>query len=177
QRHTACQIDFAYRSEHLMAVVGRQLAKAFYGRAPEFSYWNGCSTGGRQGLMMAQRFPEDYNGIVAGAPAIHWDRFQAALIWAQVAMLRENGGPVPVAKLNRATEEAVAACDTKDGVTDRVIDDPRECAFDARILICPADQIPACLTREEASAINRIWQGPVIDGKRLWFPTERGAAL
>jgi len=178
QPNTALQIDFAYRSEHLMAVVGRQLAQAFYGRAPEFSYWNGCSTGGRQGLMMAQRFPEDYNGIVAGAPAIHWDRFQAALIWAQVAMLRENGGPVPVPKLNRATESAVAACDAKDGVTDRVIEDPRQCTFDARTLICGADASgDTCLTEKEAAAINRIWEGPVIAGKRLWFRTERGAAL
>ena len=87
-------VDFAYRSEHLMSVVGKQVAQAFYGKAPDLSYWNGCSTGGRQGLMMAQRFPEDYNGILAGAPAIHWDRFQAAQIWPQVAMLHENGGQI-----------------------------------------------------------------------------------
>src|SRR5262249_31633632 len=101
--NTALQIDFAYRSEHLMAVIGKQLTRAFYGRAPEFSYWNGCSTGGRQGLMMAQRYPDDYNGIVAGAPAIHWDRFQAAQIWPQVVMRLETGGPIPTAKLNLAT--------------------------------------------------------------------------
>ena len=76
--NTPLQIDFAYRSEHLMSVIGRQLTQAFYGKPPAYSSWNGCSTGGRQGLMMAQRFPEDYNGILAGAPAIHWDRFQAA---------------------------------------------------------------------------------------------------
>jgi len=68
--NTALQIDFAYRSEHLMSVIGRQLTDAFYGKPPAYAYWNGCSTGGRQGLMMAQRFPEDYNGILAGAPAI-----------------------------------------------------------------------------------------------------------
>src|SRR5262249_32221904 len=98
--NTPLQIDFAYRSEHSMAVVGKQLARAFYGRAPTVAYWNGCSTGGRQGLMMAQRYPDDYDGIVAGAPAIHWDRFQAAQIWPQVVMRRETGGPHPAGKPN-----------------------------------------------------------------------------
>ena len=74
------QSDFAFRSEHLMAVIGKQLTQAFYGELPHFSYWNGCSTGGRQGLRMAQQFPGDYDGILAGAPAFHWDRFQAAQI-------------------------------------------------------------------------------------------------
>ena len=67
---TELQIDFAYRSEHMMAVIGKQLVQAFYGQPPAYSYWNGCSTGGRQGLKAAQMFPEDYNGIIAGAPAM-----------------------------------------------------------------------------------------------------------
>ena len=79
--NTPLQVDFAYRSEHLLAVVGKQLIQAYYGQAPKYSYWNGCSTGGRQGLMMAQRYPEDYDGVLAGAPAIHWDKFQAYQIW------------------------------------------------------------------------------------------------
>ena len=79
--NTPLQQDFAYRSEHLMAVIGKQLVLKFYGRAPEYSYWNGCSTGGRQGLRMVQDFPDDYDGVLAGAPAIHWDRFQAAMLW------------------------------------------------------------------------------------------------
>ena len=74
--NTQLQDDFAYRSEHMMAVVAKQLIQALYGRPPVYSFWNGCSTGGRQALMMAQRFPKDYNGILAGAPAIHWDKFQ-----------------------------------------------------------------------------------------------------
>jgi pimeloyl-ACP methyl ester carboxylesterase len=179
QPNTPLQIDFAYRSEHLMSVIGRQLTQAFYGQPPSYSYWNGCSTGGRQGLMMAQRYPEDYNGIVAGAPAIHWDRFQAAQIWPQMVMLRENGGPISTLKLTMATSAAVAACDAADGVKDNVIDDPRTCRFDARALVCQASggSAETCLTQSEATAINKIWEGPVVEGKRLWWGPRPGAEL
>eukprot|EP01041_Mallomonas_annulata_P017418 gene17418-35887_t len=88
------QEDFAQRSMHLMAVVGKQLTKAFYAQDPVRSYWYGCSTGGRQGLMMAQRYPEDFDAILAGAPAIHWVRVQAYHTWPQVAMREAAGGPV-----------------------------------------------------------------------------------
>ena len=177
--NTPLQIDFAYRSEHLMSVIGRQLTQAFYGKPPSYAYWNGCSTGGRQGLMMAQRYPEDYNGIVAGAPAIHWDRFQAAQIWPQIVMLRENGGAISPAKLNMATGAAVAACDAADGVVDMVLDDPRTCRFDARTLVCRASagNPETCLTESEANAVNKIWEGPVVGGKRLWWGPRPGAAL
>jgi hypothetical protein len=121
------QIDFAYRSEHLMAVIGKQLVEAFYGRSPQYSYWNGCSTGGRQGLRMAQDYPDDYDGILAGAPAIHWDRFQAGHIWYQMVQLRDNGGPIGggtrdvlVAKQKLATSRALTMCDADDGVADGV---------------------------------------------------------
>src|SRR6266850_4295664 len=161
--NTALQIDFAYRSEHLMSVIGRQLTDAFYGKPPAYAYWNGCSTGGRQGLMMAQRFPEDYNGILAGAPAIHWDRFQAAQIWPQVVMLRDNAGVISSEQLALATNAAVNACDAADGVADRVIDDPRACRFNARALRCQnGGQGGSCLTESEASAINKTWEGPVV---------------
>lgn len=166
--------DFAWRSEHLMAVVGKQLTQAFYGKPPQLSYWNGCSTGGRQGLMMAQRFPEDYNGILAGAPAIHWDRFQAAQIWPQVAMLRDAGGAIPAARLTLATNAAVEACDLLDGVKDGVLEEPRACTFDARKLVCPdGAATDSCLTPGEAAAINRIWEGP----KGHWYGLTRGTPL
>ncbi|HKX31141.1 MAG TPA: tannase/feruloyl esterase family alpha/beta hydrolase [Blastocatellia bacterium] len=161
--NTQLQIDFAYRSEHLMAVIGKQLTRAFYGRQPEYSYWNGCSTGGRQGLMMAQRYPDDYDGILAGAPAIHWDRFQAAQIWPQMVMFRDHGGAIPAAKQDLATNAAIAACDPLDGVKDGVIADPRRCRFDAKRLLCPSGvNDNTCLTLTEAVAINKIWQGPVL---------------
>jgi hypothetical protein len=206
------QVDFAWRSEHLMAVIGKQLVRAFYGVAPSYSYWNGCSTGGRQGLRMAQDFPSDYDGILAGAPAIHWDRFQAGQIWYQLVQLRDNGGPIgggnPAtsgAKLRLATSKAVAACDAIDGVVDGVLTDPRQCAYqasdDATLShgSCTAAD-PTCLTPTEASAIDKMWLGPVAcanpqragncpvrdsptrvlfgyGNKRLWYPNERGTDL
>jgi hypothetical protein len=169
----ALQKDFAYRSEHLMAVIGKQLVLAFYGTAPKYSYWNGCSTGGRQGLRMAQDYPEDYDGILAGAPAIHWDRFQAAMLWYPMIQLRDNGGPigggnaqVMAGKYRLATERAVAACDALDGVQDGVLDDPRRCEYlavsDATITqaSCAASDA-RCLTPTEAVVIDKSWRGPI----------------
>jgi hypothetical protein len=171
------QKDFATRSLHMMAVVGKQLVQHFYGRGPAYSYWNGCSTGGRQGLRMAQDHPEDYDGILAGAPAIHWDRFQAAMLWPQVAAKRDNGGPVGAgeraamtAKYRLATDRAVAACDAADGVTDGLLTDPRRCGYsaaqDASITraSCSASA-PSCLTPGEAKTIDAMWQGAVACGK------------
>ena len=180
---TQLQIDFAYRSEHLMAVVGKQLTKAFYGQAPVRSYWYGCSTGGRQGLRMAQDFPDDYDAILAGSPAINWDRFQAYQIWPQVAMRMESGGPVPAAKQRLATGNAVAACDAADGVADSVIGDPRQCTYDptkdttiTKSTCTSADN--TCLTPGEASAIQKIWGGARdAAGNLLWPGLERGADL
>jgi hypothetical protein len=210
--NVSAQVDFAWRSEHLMAVIGKQLVRAFYGKSPSYSYWNGCSTGGRQGLRMAQEFPSDYDGILAGAPAIHWDRFQAGQIWYQLVQFRDNGGPIgggnPAisgAKLRLATSKAIGACDAIDGVVDGVLTDPRLCGYnasdDATIShsLCTATD-PTCLTPDEASAIDKMWQGPVscanpqLDGncpvsdaatrilfgpgnKRLWYPNTRGTDL
>jgi hypothetical protein len=177
------QTDFAYRSEHLMAVLGKQLAQAFYGQQPVYSYWNGCSTGGRQGLRMAQQFPHDYNGILAGAPAVHWDRFQAYQIWPQMVMLRDTGGPISNAKQTLATNRAIAACDALDGVVDGVLTDPRQCtynpALDPTITMASCTSTNnTCLTPAEAGAIQKIWGGAMnTRGKQLWFGVERGAAL
>lgn len=181
--NTQLQIDFAYRSEHLMAEVGKQVTKAFYGQDPVRSYWYGCSTGGRQGLMMAQRYPLDYDAILAGAPAIHWDRFQAYQIWPQVAMKGDAGGPLSTAKRTLVTNRAVAVCDPADGVTDGVINDPRTCTYDptqdttiTRASCTATDG--TCLTPGEASAVKKIWQGAqTASGQLLWPGVERGSDL
>ena len=177
------QTDFAYRSEHLMAVLGKQLAQAFYGQLPVYSYWNGCSTGGRQGLRMAQQFPTDYNGILAGAPAIHWDRFQAYQIWPQMVMSLDTGGPISGAKQTLATNAAVAACDLTNGAHDGFITDPRKCThnpvLDPTITTASCTSVNnACLTPAEAGAIQKIWEGARnTSNQLLWYGLKRGASL
>lgn len=172
--------DFAERSLHELAIKAKAVINAYYGSAPKYSYWNGCSTGGRQGLMAVQRFPEEYDGLVIGAPAINWDRFITAELWPQIVMRQEVGGAIADSKLKAVTTAAVAACDGSDGVMDGVINDPRKCTYDPASLACREGSDPAtCLTAAEATAVRKIWDGPMSTkgGERLWFGLERGTAL
>lgn len=114
--------DNAHVGIHEMTVTGKALTQAMYGVAPKYSYFNRCSTGGRQGLMEAQRYPQDYNGIVAGAPAINWPKLMMQSIWSIVVM-NSAKDVVPLCKLHAATQAAIAACGAIDGVTDGVIED------------------------------------------------------
>lgn len=172
-------VDFAERSLHELAIKSKAIIKAYYGTAPTYSYWNGCSTGGRQGLIAAQRFPEEYDGLVIGAPAINWDRFVPSELWPAVVMNKTAGGPIAAEKLTAATKAAIAACDANDGVRDGVINDPRACTYDPAALVCKSgDDRSTCLTTQEAAAIRKIWDGPAASsGRRLWFGLERGASL
>ena len=171
--------DFAERSLRELAVNAKAVINAYYGEAPKYSYWNGCSTGGRQGLMAAQRFPAEYDGLVIGAPAINWDRFIPAEIWPQVVMNKTVGAPIAASKLNAATKAAVTACDASDGVADGIVNDPRKCSYDPAALVCKAGEDTAsCLSPQEADAIRKIWNGPTsASGQRLWFGLERGTPL
>ena len=177
------QTDFIYRSEHLMAVLGKQLAQAFYGQQPVYSYWNGCSTGGRQGLKMAQQFPSDYNGLLTGAPAIHWDRFQAYQIWPQMVQRLDTGGVISSAKQTLATNAAVASCDVVNGVHEGFIQNTYACSYnpvnDPTITKASCTSTDnTCLTPAEAGAIQKIWQGAMnTSGKLLWPGIQRGAAI
>jgi pimeloyl-ACP methyl ester carboxylesterase len=172
-------VDFAERSLREMAIKAKAVIRAYYDASPTYSYWNGCSTGGRQGLMAAQRFPEEYDGLVIGAPAINWDRFITAEIWPQVVMNKTVGGAIAASKLTAVTKAAVAACDQSDGVTDGIINDPRKCTYDPTALVCTAGDDPAsCLTAQEAVAVRKVWNGPTsTSGERLWFGLERGTPL
>jgi hypothetical protein len=173
--------DFAERSELELARKGKALTRAFYGTGPRFSYWTGCSTGGRQGWIMAQRHPEEYDGYLTGAPAFNWDRFIPAELWGQVVMKDEVGAPISPAKLNAVTNAAVAACAGHSGdgtlATDQYLADPRLCTYNPAQMSCTAQPSnPNCLTSQEASAVSKIWDGPRDShGRRLWFGLDRGA--
>jgi len=174
-------VDFASRSLHEMTVKAKAVISAYYGQSPKFSYWNGCSTGGRQGWMEAQRFPQDYNGILAGAPAFNWDRFIPAEFWPAVVIHVGVGSPISQTKLNAVTAAALKDCDAIDGVIDGVIGDPRKCHFDPHVLKCGTLGAPSdgtCLTDAEADAIQQVWQGPKDpQGGFLWYGLEPGASF
>jgi len=167
--------DNAYLGIHEMTLTGKRLVEAFYGRHANYSYFNGCSTGGRQGLSEAQRYPDDYDGILSGAPAINWTRLHVEQMWGHVVMQQlENF--VPQCKFAAAKDAAVAACDAADGVKDGVIENPRRCGYDAKELV--GTSAPNCgeFTDLDAEVIRRIWQGPRRrDGSFLWYGLQRGA--
>ncbi|HLE95632.1 MAG TPA: tannase/feruloyl esterase family alpha/beta hydrolase [Acidimicrobiia bacterium] len=178
--------DFASRSLFELTKKAKALIEEFYGAEEEYAYWNGCSTGGRQGLMLAQRMPEAYDGILAGAPAINWDRFHPGQLWFQVVMQQELGAPICQDKLAFATQAAVEACDRRDGVEDGVIADPSQCKFDARKLIGEVVPDSECgeFTKDDAVVVNAIWDGARAvrghspnHGKFLWYGLSRGAPL
>jgi feruloyl esterase len=155
--HPEKLIDYAYRSEHLMTVRAKEIIAAFYGRGPRLSYWNGCSAGGKQGLKEAQRYPDDFDGIVAGAPASNWTGRAAQSIWVAQAVHYDQASYIPPAKYATIHNAVLAACDALDGVADGVLEDPRRCKFDPRVLECKGADAPTCLTAPQAGAARKIY--------------------
>jgi feruloyl esterase len=157
-------IDFAWRGVHLTAVRGKAIVDGFYGSAPKFSYWNGCSSGGRQGLKEAQRFPEDFDGIVAGAPANNWVKQKVAHIVVQQQVNRDATTKIPASKYRALHKAVLDACDQLDGVRDGVLEDPRKCSFDPAVLTCKGADGPECLTSTEVATAKMLY-APVVDPK------------
>ena len=151
--HQEKLIDFGYRSEHEMTVKSKAIIKAFYGNAPQFSYWNGCSTGGRQGLKEAQMFPNDYDGIIAGAPANR----TAMSLWVAFAVLKDEASYIPAEKYPVIHQAVLNACDSADGVKDGLIEDPRQCHFDPKVLLCKAGDNASCLTAPQVEAAHKVY--------------------
>jgi len=156
--HPEKLIDFSWRSEHEMTVNAKAIVQAFYGAAPRLSYWNGCSTGGRQGLKEAQMFPGDYDGIIAGAPANR----TAISLWIAHAVLKDPASYIPPAKYPVIHAAALAACDAADGLKDGLIDDPSKCRLDPASLLCKDGDGPSCLTASQVAAAKQIYS-PAIN--------------
>jgi tannase/feruloyl esterase len=171
--------DFLNESIHQQYKWSLALAETYYGMAATRNYWNGCSTGGRQGLALALRHAKDFDGFLVGAPANFHTRLQVATVWPTWVNKDIAGNTLTNPKMQAANASAIAACDAQDGVADGLLADPRACKFDAAANVCAQPGAPAtpnCLTADEAKAVNMIWDGPRNDhGKRIWFPFGRGA--
>src|ERR1022692_3133021 len=152
-------IDFGYRAVHEMTVKSKSILAAFYGDAPKLSYWNGCSTGGRQGLKEAQQYPSDFDGIIAGAPANFRTHLQIGQIWTAGATLKDSASFIPPAKYPLIHKDAVDACDALDGVKDGVLENPSRCHFDPKVLECKGEDAATCLTAPQVEAARKIYAG------------------
>jgi len=149
--------DFAYRAVHEMTVKAKAIVTAFYSGAPRLSYWQGCSSGGKQGLKEAQRFPDDYDGIVAGAPANYWTHLSTQAIWVAQATLKDPASFIAPAQYPLINKAVLDACDALDGVKDGVLENPAQCRFDPNVLQCADQAGPACLTNAQVAAVRRIY--------------------
>jgi feruloyl esterase len=167
--------DFGWRSEHEMTVKAKAIIEAFYGNGPRLSYWNGCSTGGRQGLQEAQKFPDDYDGIIAGAPANR----TAISIWIAHAVLKDPASFIPAAKYPIIHQAALNACDSRDGLKDGLIGDPTKCDFDLKVLLCKAGDGAECLTSPQVDGAKKFYTPPVNPrtGKELFSTFVPGTEL
>lgn len=154
--------DFAHRAQHLTALAAKALIQAFYGQAPAYSYFNGCSDGGREALMEAMRYPADFNGIIAGAPAM---LFQVQNTLHHGWLARSNTGAdgksiLTSAKLPALHAAVLAACDAQDGLKDGLVSQPALCSFDPATLACTGVEDDTCLTAAEVAVVKAIYDGP-----------------
>jgi hypothetical protein len=162
--------DFGWRAVHLTAERAKDVIRAYYGKTPDKSYFDSCSDGGREALMEAQRFPQDYDGILAGAPANAWTRMLSSGVSIAHTTLGTPGGYIPATKLPAIERAALAACDASDGVKDGFLNNPAKCRFDPAVLLCKGADSPDCLTRPQVQSLKRYYAGGVDDNGKSLFP-------
>ena len=158
--------DYAHRADHVTAIAAKAIVAAHYGQGPRFAYFHGCSNGGHQALMEAQKYPDDYNGIIAGAPWNNWTDQVVEFAWRTAQVER-----IDKAKLPLITKAVVAQCGGRDGGAngDQYLNDPRVCQFDPKALQCKGGDGPNCLTAAEVEAVRKVYAGP-SQGNRSLFP-------
>jgi feruloyl esterase len=170
------RIDFAYRANHVMATVAKEILAKYYGKKPDYSYFMGCSNGGREAMMEAQRYPDDFDGIVAGAPALWISLGVSRIIHESKIAQDDKGNPVLTPEATTLLHNAVlAACDGLDGLNDGQIDNPRLCHYDPRKLVCKPGKAKAtdCITAQQADVMRQLYRGAVDDqGRQLFFGGE-----
>ncbi len=170
--------DWAYRSTHVLAEDAKTIISAFYGKTPAHAYFAGCSTGGQQALSEAQRYPQDFDGIVAGDPGNDRILLNADFVESWLVTHPVNGPAFPAAKLAFLSSAVVAVCDKQDGLADGIISDPGKCSFDPGDLACKAGtENGTCLKPPEVSMVRRLYEGPVRDskGKPIYPGWSRGS--
>ena len=149
--------DFAYRSVHEMTVTAKAVIAAFYARPARLSYFNGCSTGGRQGMMEAQRFPDDYDGIIVGAPVYNMNRLSASNLARQVQIIKDPSHRLSPEKITLVTDAVLNACDAGDGVRDSIVSNPLACSFDPAVLACKSGDAASCLTAKQIETVKQAY--------------------
>jgi feruloyl esterase len=176
QGHPEKIVDYGHRAIHLTAVAGQVITAAYYGRAPRHSYFVGCSQGGQEALMEAQRYPADYDGIVAGDPDYNQTHHEVgAHLWVVATLYGQPGSRLGDAQARLVGEAVNRACDALDGVRDGVLEDPRRCHYDPGVLQCPGADAPDCLNAAQVQAVRRLWDGPDAAAGAGYYPgLERG---
>ena len=159
--HPEKVIDMGYRAVHEMTVHAKAIVTAYYGNAPMLSLWNSCSTGGRQGITSAVRYPADFDAVVAGAPAVNWMHLHAGRIAMNQAANRDAPGVIPREKYQTIQAAVLLACDEIDGVKDGVLENPRSCGFDPEVLECKGEDSAYCLTAPQVQAARAMYS-PVM---------------
>ena len=157
--HPEKLIDFGYRAVHEMTVKAKSIIDAFYGAAPTLSIWNGCSQGGRQGITEAVRYPADFDGIIAGAPAVNFVQLHAGRVAINRAVNATPASAIPSSKYPLIHQAVLASCDAKDGVADGVLENPGACSFDPKVLQCSGQDDSACLTAPQVESATRMYAG------------------
>lgn len=174
--HPEKVIDFGYRAVHETSEKAKLLIAAFYGHPAKYNYFNGCSEGGREAMVEAQRFPDDFNGILVGSPAADWTGLMEGFAWNAQALLKDPASYIPVSKRPAIEAAALKACGTQAGVTDPFIKDPLTCHFDPTPLLCKDADADSCLTAPQLTALQKIYAGATTkSGHRLYPGYEPGA--
>jgi hypothetical protein len=168
--HPEKVIDFGHRGIHEMTRVAKTVIAAYYSKPPQRSYFAGCSNGGRQALMEAQRYPEDYDGILAGAPANYFTALLATAAYDAQVLTMDSASFIPPAKIPAIAAAVNAACDEVDGVHDGILNDPRQCHFDPATIQCKGEDSDRCLTAAQVTALKRLYAGTLDSTGHVVYP-------